>query len=242
MKRWLKIDKATIFTGNDENGNRYLSQFLKDYQQTFNPDLINAGCQRCLEDYYHKFTKYLSTMSKDTKTEYKLKAKYEGIPLAFGSRTQVYNSNLTDEMAEELLKTHPRGKELFEVIPEKKETAKKTKVKKLTDHTRPELDEMAEKLGINPKDYSNKDEVASAIEDVRNATLKVSNSKPPAGDTSGSESDDKGSEDSTDENSDTETESDEPVKGSEEGTQDASKEGADDSQKDDSKIEEGTQK
>jgi hypothetical protein len=198
MKRWLKIDKATIFTGHDENGNRYLSQFLKDYQQTFNPDLINAGCQRCLEDYYHKFTKYLSTMSKDTKTAYKLKAKYEGIPLAFGSRTQVYNSNLTDEMAEELIKNHPRGKELFEVVPEKAAAEEKTDLLKLS---RKELDAMAEKLGINPKDYSNKGEVAAAIEDVQNAKVQ----------------------------SETETGSDEPVKGSEEGTQEASNEDTDDS-------------
>ena len=191
MRNWLKIDKVTIFTGKDENGNRYLSQFLRDYKKALNPDMINAGCDRCLEDYYHKFTKYLSTMSKNKpkNSGYILRKKYENIPLEFGSRTQVNNSNLTDEMAEKLIKNHPKGKELFDNIPEKKKAPAKNlnPVKDenngdqdkyqtdLTKLTRPELDEMAEKLGINPADFSNKGEVAAAIEDVKNATVNTGN-------------------------------------------------------------------
>lgn len=182
MTDWLKIDKAAIFTGKDENGNRYLSQFLKDYQDTFHPDMINAGCLRCLEDYYKTFIKHLSTMSKKESTGYQLKEKYNGIPLEFGSPVYVSNANLTDELAEKLLKRHPAGKDLFKVIPEPREPAEpkakksteptEPKVKKLTDHTRKELDAMAEKLGIDPKNYSKKDEVAAAIEDVESATAQ----------------------------------------------------------------------
>ena len=172
MRDWRKIDKTAIFKGNDENGNRYLSQFLKEYQETFHPDLINAGCERCLEDYYRNTIKHLSTMSKSKNSGYKLKAKYEGIQLEFGSRVHVFNSSLTDEIAEKLIKKHPAGKDLFETVPEQKKP-EAPKKKKLTDHTRPELDAMAEELGINPKDYSNKDEVAAAIEDVQAAQAET---------------------------------------------------------------------
>lgn len=185
---WRKLDKATIFTGKDENGNRYLSQFLRDYQKTFNPDMINAGCTKCLEDYYLTFIKFLSTMSKPKNSGYKLKEKYNGIPLEFGSPVFVSNSNLTDELAQKLIKKHPAGEDLFEELPEKTPAEEKTDLIKLT---RPELDSMAEKLGINPKDYSNKGEVAAAIEDVQKAKVQ----------------------------SETVTGSDESVKDSEEGTQ-----------------------
>lgn len=173
MKYWLKIDKVTIFNGKDENGNRYLSQFLRDYKETFNPDIINAGCDRCLEDYYQKFIKYLSTMSneKPKNSGYVLREKYENMPLEFGSPILVNNSNLTDEMAEKMLK-NPKGKELFVKIPEKKSSGSQSELTKLN---RSELDEMAEKLGINPEDYSNKKEIAAAIEDVQNAKVESEN-------------------------------------------------------------------
>ncbi|SOC79821.1 hypothetical protein SAMN06296241_1358 [Salinimicrobium sediminis] len=171
---WREIDKAAIFTGKDENGNRYLSQFLKDYKDTFHPDMINAGCSKCLEDYYQKFIKHLSTMSKkDTNSGYKLRAKYNGIPLEFGSPVQVSNANLTDELAQKLLKNHPAGEDLFETIPEGNEPAEKTRLEELKDMKRPELDKLAETLELNPKDYSNKDLISEAIEQKEIANLEV---------------------------------------------------------------------
>lgn len=170
---WRKLDKAAIFTGKDENGNRYLSQFLKDYQDTFHPDMINAGCSKCLEDYYLTFTKYLSTMSKKESTGYKLKEKYNGIPLEFGSPVQVSNANLTDELAEKLIKKHPAGKDLFEVIPEGKEPEEKSRLEELKEMKRAELDALAESLELNPKDYANKDLISEAIEQKEIANLEV---------------------------------------------------------------------
>lgn len=129
MIDWRKLDKETILNGNDENGNRYLNQFLKDYQETFHPDTINAGCSKCLDGYYSKLMKHLNTMGEVEKTQYKLKAKYNGIPLEFGSSVHVSNANLTDALAKKLIKNHPKGKELFEVVPEEVVKEKKTQKK-----------------------------------------------------------------------------------------------------------------
>ena len=164
---WRTIDKAAIFNGKDENGNRYLSQFLKDYQETFHPDMINAGCLRCLEDYYQTFIKYLSTMSQTKNSGYKLREKYNGIPLEFGSPVQVSNSNLTDEYAEKLLKDHPAGADLFEAIPEGSDEVTVESLKK--DNTREELDAMASSLGIDTTEAKDKTEAAQAILDALNA-------------------------------------------------------------------------
>lgn len=162
---WLSLNKETIFNGKDEKGNRYLSQFLSDYKKTFNPDIINAGCKRCLNDYYLKFTKHLAMSDKTEKTKsgYALKAKYEGIPLSFGSRTFVTNNNITNEMGDELLKNHPAGEKLFTTIPKKQEK-ELTRLEELNSMKREELDEIAKDLELNPEDYKNKGLIAEAIE------------------------------------------------------------------------------
>ena len=165
MIDWREIDKVAIFTGKDEHGNRYLSQFLKDYAATFNPDMINAGCQRCLEDYYTRTIKELNTM-KEPKNEsgYVLKPKYQGISLEFGSNIFVTNGNITKEYGDTLLEKHPKGAELFEIVPKKKD---KTLEESLLDHTRQELDAIATNKGLNPSDYSNKGEIAKAISQLK---------------------------------------------------------------------------
>ena len=51
---------------------------------------------------------------------YRLHARYENIPLEFGSPVLVNNSNITDEYAEKLLQ-HKNGERYFAVLPQKKE-------------------------------------------------------------------------------------------------------------------------
>lgn len=164
MTNWLSIEKETIFTGKDENGNRYLSRFLKEYQETFNPDMINAGCSRCLEDYYQKFTKYLLKMGTKVKTEsgYVLKAKYNGIPLKFGSRKLVTNATITKEQGDYLLKNHKRGADLFDKVPDNSGDEKP-----LSKMNREELDAVAKDLNLNPEDYSNKGDITKAIQEAQ---------------------------------------------------------------------------
>ena len=97
---------------------------------------------------------------------YKLKAKYDGIPLEFGSQTFVRNSTITKEQGDFLLKNHARGEELFEVIPEPTADADGgDALKELTKLERKELNAQADALGLDGKSYANKGEVAQAILD-----------------------------------------------------------------------------
>lgn len=172
MNDWRKIDKDTIFKGNDENGNRYLSQFLSDYKKTFNPTDINAGCERCLIDYYNKLIKHLSIMGKEVKNnEYQLKLKYNGIPLAFGSPILVTNANINEKYARQLIKNHPRGVELFDKLPE---DFQEEGYESLEDLGRKELDALAENLGLNPEDYKNKSLIIEAIAEKKEEVNKTS--------------------------------------------------------------------
>ena len=138
MRDWRKLNKVTVFTGKDKNGNRYLTQFLRDYQKTFNVLEINAGCERCLNEYYSKLILKLNTMSNNKKQDcaYVLKLKYHGIPKTPGSRDLITNENLTNEIGDFLLKNHPRGEMLFDAMPENAGKAKsksETKSDNVTD-------------------------------------------------------------------------------------------------------------
>lgn len=169
---WLNLNKETIFKGKDEEGNRYLSQFLSDYKEVFKPAEINAGCTNCLNNYYHEMIKHLNIMATQNQNKnsgYLLKAKYEGIPMAFGSRKLVYNHNLTDEIAKKMIEKHPKGKDLFQVIPEAKE-AKPTssgfseEAKELLKLTREDLNTKALEAGIeNPEEITNKIDLVNEI-------------------------------------------------------------------------------
>lgn len=163
MTDWTQIDKVVIFEGNDENGNRYLNQFLKDYAEIFGSKNINAGCSRCLNDYWERFTKHFSTMSKVKNSGYKLKPKFEGIALEFGSQIHVTNANLSDEYAEKLIKNHKIGEQLFEEFPSEDAVTKSDTLKTLKKLGREELDARASALGLDPKSYPNKTSIAEAI-------------------------------------------------------------------------------
>ena len=54
------------------------------------------------------------------KSGYKLHAKYENIPLEFGSPVLVNNANITEEYARKLLQ-HEGGERYFEAVPERSE-------------------------------------------------------------------------------------------------------------------------
>lgn len=108
------MDINTISTGVSADGVRYLQLFLQEYTSIFH-ETVNPGCSKCLNTY---FTKYINHMKKANNTSgYRLKPKYENIPLEFGSPIFVNNGNI-DTYAKQLIKNHPLGKELFEVIPE----------------------------------------------------------------------------------------------------------------------------
>lgn len=55
-------------------------------------------------------------------SQYRLKEKYNGLPLGFGSPVLVNNSNLTDEYALELLQRF-QAETIFDVFPAEKPAA-----------------------------------------------------------------------------------------------------------------------
>ena len=112
------MEKVAIFEGRDSQGNLFLTQFIRDYKNTFNITQVNVGCLKCLNDYYNKFINHLSKMeNKKNKSKFQLKKKYQGIQLKFGSSIFVKDSNMTDEYGYELLNKHPHGAKLFDKYP-----------------------------------------------------------------------------------------------------------------------------
>jgi hypothetical protein len=111
------MDINTVATGSS-GGIRYLQLFLQEYTAIFN-EAVNPGCPKCLGEYLKKYKKHFAAM--ENKCSYRLYAKYENIPLEFGSPILVNNGNITDAYAEKLL-GHKNGERYFELLPQRKET------------------------------------------------------------------------------------------------------------------------
>lgn len=103
----------TVAHGKTGGGVRYLELFLKEYTAIFK-EKVNPGCNRCLDKYLTKYKNHYKQMA--NKCKYRLHAKYENIPLEFGSPILVNNANITDEYAQALLQ-QPNGKRFFDVLP-----------------------------------------------------------------------------------------------------------------------------
>ena len=174
MRDWYKIDMETVFTGTDEHGVRYLSEFLSDYESNFS-DSANAACRKCLIQYYNKIIKYQTNKNmENSQTVFRLQAKFNGIQSSFGSSTVISNRNLTDEIAVDLIANHPHGVKLFDIIPDNidellqaaSQSDQPTREKALNALTRTELNDIAEGLELVAKDYANKAEIIAAICDA----------------------------------------------------------------------------
>ena len=124
MERWKKYQAKEVQSGIDENGNRLISFFAQDYKIVMG----NEFCPSCndFEIKFKNFINKLENMENVKKTGFVLKAMFENITL-FGSQQYFNNSNLTDESAIELIEKHPKGKDLFEVLPEGWEKLKTAK-------------------------------------------------------------------------------------------------------------------
>lgn len=117
---FLKMDASAVATGKRSDGTGYLQLFLQEYVSLFN-EKVNPGCPKCLNTYLAKYKNHFKNMQ--NKCKYRLHAKYENIPLEFGSPVLVNNSNITDEYAEKLL-THKNGRRYFAQIPRAKKTVR----------------------------------------------------------------------------------------------------------------------
>lgn len=112
------MDIATLTHSVTGEGVRYLELFLKEYLSLFGGPL-NPQCPKCLTEYLDRYKNYYKQMETPT-TKYRMHAKYENIPLEFGSPILVNNSNLTEEYAQKLLE-QPDGERFFAVLPQKEE-------------------------------------------------------------------------------------------------------------------------
>ena len=112
------------------DGVRLAKLFNVDFKEKFNRNT----CLSCTQDFAKDFQKYINTMSdkKKEQPKYLLKKKFDGISIGF-NKGRAFNATLTEKQAKDLIKNHPKGKDLFEVIPKeepKKETPKKETPKK----------------------------------------------------------------------------------------------------------------
>ena len=107
------MDLSTVAHGKTGGGVRYLELFLREYTAIFQ-ETVNPGCNRCLNTYLQRYKNHFKQMA--NKCKYRLHAKYENIPLEFGSPILVNNANITNEYAEILLRK-PNGARYFDVMP-----------------------------------------------------------------------------------------------------------------------------
>jgi hypothetical protein len=109
------MDIATVTRSITGNGERYLELFLKEYTSIFK-EKVNPSCPKCLTEYLNRYKNHFNAMANTC--NYRLHAKYENIPLEFGSPILVNNSNITDEYAHKLL-AHNNGQRYFSQMPKK---------------------------------------------------------------------------------------------------------------------------
>ena len=120
---WTKYDADSVRTGY-KDGRRLALDFAIDFKNKFNRDV----CISCEGNFKADFKKYINSMQNKS-SNYKLKAKYNGIPLGFGKKGRLTNESMNDKDALFLIKNHPKGKELFEVYPIEEQTIKPKKNK-----------------------------------------------------------------------------------------------------------------
>ena len=113
MPDFTSMDIATLTRSVTGGGERYLTLFLREYTALF-PGTVNPACPKCLAQYLTKYKEHYNAMANPSL--YRLHAKYENIPLEFGSPILVNNANMTDEYAQKLL-SRPGGERLFAQVP-----------------------------------------------------------------------------------------------------------------------------
>jgi hypothetical protein len=107
------MDIATVTHSITGSGVRYLELFLQEYTSIFK-EKVNPACPKCLTEYLTRYKNHYKVMANTS--DYRLHAKYENIPLEFGSPILVNNGNITNEYAQQLL-LHKNGERYFAQIP-----------------------------------------------------------------------------------------------------------------------------
>lgn len=159
MRDWTKYDKQSIF--NDKKKGGLLVSFLTEYKEHFKLNTVNASCAKCFNSYYENYLNSLP-MAKEIKEkvecDYVLHKKYNGIQLGTNGRP-IRNGEMTNEVAEQLLKEHPHGAKLFEIMPEQLKKKETSENKEESEPSKLEIarQEYKEKFGKNvPNKFKNR--------------------------------------------------------------------------------------
>lgn len=114
--KWEDYNLENIIGGKTADNIPLLKLFLQDYSKLFHTSTLNASCQKCLNDYLTNYKNKINKMENPNTSQYRLKQKYNNIPLEFGSNIFVNNNNITDEYAEKLLERY-NAEKIFDVYP-----------------------------------------------------------------------------------------------------------------------------
>lgn len=110
---WENEDIKNIIGGKTSDGVSLLKLFFIDYQKLFNEKKLCASCNNLIVSYHKKYKN--KKMEIENTCQFRLKLKYNGIALKFGSATYVNNGNITNEYAKILLDSF--GAKIFEKMP-----------------------------------------------------------------------------------------------------------------------------
>lgn len=118
--KFKDIGMKAVFSDLSKDG--FFVNFAREYKSQFGK-IINVGCPSCRAKAWDDYLK-LFKMEK-SKSNYELKAKYNGIQLGFNGKP-MRNGEFSDPEARKLIKLHPKGEDLFSIVP-KKEVKKELK-------------------------------------------------------------------------------------------------------------------
>lgn len=147
MHKWETYNLEYIVGGKTSDNVPLLKLFLQDYSKLFHTTTLNASCSKCLQDYLNNYKQKINKMENPNTSQYRLKQKYNNIPLEFGSNIFVNNNNITDAYAEILLERYSAEK-IFDVFPtqeEKEEIIEKIIIEETTETTTENVEPTQEK-------------------------------------------------------------------------------------------------
>ena len=122
VKDWSELGFSEIY---DNRTNKI--NFAVDFRKVYG-EKLNVGCRKCIREAYKRIINDKSNKFKTMGKVFKLKKKYEGV---FYKGKPIRNGDLSNKVANDLLKNHKAGADLFETIGEAEEK-EPTKIKDAT--------------------------------------------------------------------------------------------------------------
>lgn len=143
LQSLLELDDATILTGSDTSGQRYLGQMLSHYSLVYGQTCFS--CSKRFPEYLKQLRNHI--MVKDNQKPASAYALEAGVTIPIFGTSEAYSAeNMTDEAALKILSRNPNAAKLFSSLPENWE--EQVEAYKLGETKVKDLDEIA-KLTAN---------------------------------------------------------------------------------------------